>query len=532
MKHGKRRVAASRVCRGLSSQRAASDTTADRQRDHATRGDHGSSRRQPTPAAAGGGESLLNGAIKCDGQYKGKEVHIFSPVRDSETDKAATRLRDAYAPLEECTGVKVVYDGTDQFETEIKVRIDGGNPPDLDRLPAARWLPRPDQGGPAQARSRTPSAKAVQNDNVAGWPELATVDGKVYGVPARANVKSMVWYSPAAFKAKGYEIPTTLEELTALSDKIVADGGTPWCVGIESGVATGWVITDWFEDIMLRVNGPEVYDQWVQHEIPFNDPKVKAVADAVGAIVKNPDYIGGENARQGHRHDQVPGGRLPDPRGQVLHAQAGQLLLDHLARGHDHRRRRPGRHLLLPGQGRRPEVHARRWRPHRRRHRQAGDVRHPARTRARPTTSTRSWRPATPRCRPARTSTPSKFTDPVIQNFADLLKGADVFRFDGADMMPAAVGSGAFWKEATAWIAGGSTDDFLNNVENAWSRSAADADDGSNIVECNVEVPAGPVRACGHLSFPDRAAAGRLIDSRSWGECSMGDLLIDASSRS
>ena len=92
-------------------------------------------------------------------------------------------------------------------------------------------------------------------DNVAGWPELATVDGKVYGVPARANVKSLVWYSPTAFADKGYEIPTTLEELTALSDKIVADGGIPWCVGIESGVATGWPITDWFEDFMLRING-------------------------------------------------------------------------------------------------------------------------------------------------------------------------------------------------------------------------------------------------------------------------------------
>ena len=31
---------------------------------------------------------------------------------------------------------------------------------------------------------------------------------------------------------------------------------------------------------MLRVNGPEVYDQWVKHEIPFNDPQVKAAFDA------------------------------------------------------------------------------------------------------------------------------------------------------------------------------------------------------------------------------------------------------------
>ena len=72
-----------------------------------------------------------------------------------------------------------------------------------------------------------------------------------------------MWYSPKAFADKGYKIPTTLEELTTLSDKIVTDGGTPWCLGIESGVATGWPITDWFEDFMMRINGPDVYDQWV-----------------------------------------------------------------------------------------------------------------------------------------------------------------------------------------------------------------------------------------------------------------------------
>ena len=243
----------------------------------------------PTPAA--GGDSLLNGTIACEQQYAGKEVHIFSPVRDTETDKGASRLRDAYAPLEECTGLKVVYDGTDQFETEVIVRVDGGNPPDLidfpqpggflDLIKKGQVFPFPDALG-----------AAVTADNVAGWPELATVDGKVYGVPARANVKSLVWYSPKAFADKGYEVPTSLEELTALSDKIVADGGVPWCLGIESGVATGWPITDWFEDFMMRINGEEVYDQWVNHEIPFNDPKVKAVADAVGGNREEPGLHG------------------------------------------------------------------------------------------------------------------------------------------------------------------------------------------------------------------------------------------------
>jgi alpha-glucoside transport system substrate-binding protein len=426
---------------------------------------------ETTPAAgdttpAAGGDSLLNGTIKCEQQYAGKEVHIFSPVRDTESDKGASRLRDAYAPLEECTGVKVVYDGTDQFETEVIVRVDGGNPPDvidfpqpggfLDLIKKGQLFPFPDALG-----------AAVTADNVAGWPELATVDGKVYGVPARANVKSLVWYSPSAFADKGYEIPTTLEDLTALSDKIVADGGIPWCVGIESGVATGWPITDWFEDFMMRINGEDVYDQWVRHEIPFNDPKVKAVADAVGAIVKNADYIGGENAVKAEATTKFQEGGFPILDGNCyMHRQAsfyatiwpegttigpdGQVDTFYLPqKAGDPKFMLGGGDLIGAGTDK-PEtfdVLA---------YTNSGDYQAGIVAGGETSLSTR------------KDFDTANFSDPVIRGFAELLKGADIFRFDGADMMPAAIGSGAFWKEATAWIAGGSTDDMLNNIEAAW----------------------------------------------------------------
>jgi alpha-glucoside transport system substrate-binding protein len=419
-----------------------------------------------TSAPAAGGDSLLGTTIACDDQYAGKEVHIFSPVRDTETDKGASRLRDAYAPLEECTGVKVVYDGTDQFETEVIVRVDGGNPPDvidfpqpggfLDLIKKGQVFPFPDALG-----------AAVTADNVAGWPELATVDGKVYGVPARANVKSIVWYSPSAFADKGYAIPTSLDELTALSDKIVADGGTPWCVGIESGVATGWPITDWFEDFMLRINGPDVYDQWVRHEIPFNDPKVKAVADAVGAIVKNPDYIGGENAVKAEATTKFQEGGFPILSGDCfMHKQAsfystiwpegttvgpdGDVDTFYLpGNAGDPKYMMGGGDLIAAGTDK-PEtfdVLA---------YTNSGEYQAAIVAGGETSLSTR------------KDFDTANFSDPVIKGFAELLKGSDVFRFDGADMMPAAIGSGAFWKEATAWIAGGTTDDMLNNIEAAW----------------------------------------------------------------
>ena len=105
-------------------------------------------------------------------------------------------------------------------------------------------------------------------------------------------------------------------------------------------MATGWVLTDWMEDFMLRLNGEDVYDQWVTHEIPFNDPKVKAVADAVGSYVKNPTYLGGENNIKAIATTKFQDGGLPDPRRQVLHAPPGQLLLRPVARRHRDRARR------------------------------------------------------------------------------------------------------------------------------------------------------------------------------------------------
>jgi alpha-glucoside transport system substrate-binding protein len=421
----------------------------------------------PTDATTAAGDSLLNGAIECTQQYKGKEVHIFSPVRDSETEKVATQLRDAYKPLEDCTGLKVVFDGTDQFETEVQVRVNGGNPPDLIDFPQpggflglvakSQLKPFPDK-----------LASAVTNDNVAGWPELATIAGKVYGVPVRANVKSFVWYSPADFKAKGYAIPTTLEELKTLSDKIVADGGTPWCAGIESGVATGWPITDWFEDFMLRINGPEVYDQWVNHTIPFDDPRVKVVADAVASYLKNPKYIaGGAAGIKAIATTKFQEGGFPILESKCyMHRQAsfysgiwakgttigpdGQVDTFYLPNVAGGKKVMLGGGDLVGAGTDKPETFDTLL------YTGSSDYALALVAAGRTDLS------------PRKDFDTSKITDPVMKKFADELKSSEVFRFDGADMMPAAVGSGSFWKEATAWIAGGSTEDMLKNIEASW----------------------------------------------------------------
>ncbi|MET7397543.1 ABC transporter substrate-binding protein [Dactylosporangium sp. NPDC005572] len=218
---------------------------------------------------------------------KKKEVSIYATIRDAEADK----LTQSWKQFEDCTNIKINYEGSGEFETQVKVRADGGQPPDIAVFPQPGLLASFVKS--KQLKELPAPVKANLDKNWSkDWAKYATVDGKVYGVPMGANVKSLVWYSPQLFKEKGYTVPKTWDEMIQLSDKIAASGIQAWCAGIESGDATGWPATDWIEDIVLRDQGPETYDKWVNHEIPFNDPKIFSAAERTASILKNPKYVG------------------------------------------------------------------------------------------------------------------------------------------------------------------------------------------------------------------------------------------------
>src|SRR5690606_7019327 len=99
-----------------------------------------------------------------------------------------------------------------------------------------------------------------------------------------------------------------------LTEQIVADGGTPWCIGLGSGAATGWPATDWVEDILLRMQPPEVYDGWVTNEIPFNDPRIVEAIETFGWFAKNEDFVDGGTAAVGSTDFRdAPGGLFSVP---------------------------------------------------------------------------------------------------------------------------------------------------------------------------------------------------------------------------
>src|SRR4051812_32412874 len=251
-------------------------------------------------AACGGSDdsndsstSASAAAIDCTpytkfGDLKGKTVSIYTGIVTPED----TPHINSYKPFEQCTGVTVKYEGDKSFETQILVRAKAGNPPDLAIVPQPGLLKQLVATGKAVAAPAETEAN-IDKFWSKDWKAYGTVDGKFYAAPLGASVKSLVWYSPKDFTDSKYTVPTTLDELKTLSDKMVADGKKPWCAGINSGDATGWPITDWMEDFMLRLYGPAEYDKWVNHQIAFNSPEPTAALDAVGGYLKNDKYVNG-----------------------------------------------------------------------------------------------------------------------------------------------------------------------------------------------------------------------------------------------
>jgi len=203
-------------------------------------------------------------AAGCDEYAKWKgtgTVKIFAGIRDPE----ASVMEKVFAEFTKCTGIKIAYEGTDQFETLLPVRVKGGNAPDIAIIPQPGLVATMVDTGKAVPVSAATLANINAYYNPA-WRAFTTINGRVYGAPFGASSKSLVWYSPAQFKKLGVSIPTTWAEMDAIAAKFKAAGANPWCAGIESGAATGWPATDWIEQMVLREVGPKKYNAVVARQ--------------------------------------------------------------------------------------------------------------------------------------------------------------------------------------------------------------------------------------------------------------------------
>src|SRR5690606_7201222 len=257
----------------------------------------------------------------------GGQLTFWTPWRDDPGD--ASQWAAVVSFFSDVTGISTQLGSSPNYEEQARIDIAAGSPANITILPQPGLLA--DFAAQGALTDLGAETTAWLEDNYAAgdsWAALgqyAGPDGTVaqYAFPFKQEVKSLIWYSPDFFAEMGYEVPETMEELFALQEQIKADGGTPWCVGIESGGATGWPATDWIEDLMLRKYSPETYDMWVSNDLAFDSEEVIDVINTFGTFLFSEGWVaGGSGAVATTSFGDSPAGLFTIPPQCYMHRQA------------------------------------------------------------------------------------------------------------------------------------------------------------------------------------------------------------------
>ncbi len=211
-------------------------------------------------------------------------VSILTTFGGAELD-AYRKVTERFTEL---TGNAVTIESTRDSINVLRIRVASGSPPDLALIAQPGVMAEYARAGQlvplvhANGRAGLLSSDVLAGNYNPGIVDLGTVDGTVYGILAKANSKSTIWYKPASFQKLGIEPPRTWNELMAIQDKYVEAGKTPWSIG----GSDAWTLTDWFENIYVRIAGPETYRKlFVTHEVPWTDPTVVDAMNAFRRII-------------------------------------------------------------------------------------------------------------------------------------------------------------------------------------------------------------------------------------------------------
>jgi alpha-glucoside transport system substrate-binding protein len=414
------------------------------------------------------------GEVPDQGDLGGATVNVYGAFTSTDADGVNRVIDECF---NQPFNANANYEGSDSFEAQIQIRVDGGNPPDVALFP---------QPGAVVGQAERGAALSLEDlgFDVTDFEEvygeylmsLGEHDGQHYGIPASVNLKSLIWHNLPVFEAEGYEVPGTWDELMALTDRMVEDGYTPWCIGSGSDDATGWVATDWLEDIMLRTAGPETYDRWVENDIPFDDEAVRTAAETFGEIIFDDDRIVATAAEipSIDFRDVVDGLVSPSPEEPtcLLHRQAS-FITAFFPEGTEIGTdvdvftfpsidpEQPEAALIagdyLAVYDDRPEIRA-----------------------FIETFVSLGFQCATggmdgvSRISPHVETSGECYRDEVLATSAETIVTAvreGGARFDASDLMPPQVGSGSFWRGMNEWMTGADLDEVLASIEASWPDS-------------------------------------------------------------
>ncbi|MCA3446153.1 MAG: carbohydrate ABC transporter substrate-binding protein [Rhodobacter sp.] len=401
---------------------------------------------------------------------EGQTLTIFGPWRGEDQVLVESML----AYFAAASGVKVNYSSSENYEQQIVIDTQAGSPPDIAILPQPGLIADLVRKGFVTPLGEDTQAWIAEN-YAAGdsWVSLGSYAGPdgakaLYAFPYKIDVKSLVWYVPENFADAGYAVPETMEDLRALTERIVADGGTPWCIGLGSGGATGWPATDWVEDMMLRTQPVETYDKWVTHEVPFSSPEVIGAIDEFGWFAKNDAFVaGGAGAVAATDFRDSPKGLFSSPPQCYMHRQASfipSFFPEGTVLGEDadffYMPAYAGKDLGKPVLG-------------------AGTLAFITRD----TPAARAfvdwlktpiahevWMAQSGFLTPLKSANAEVYGNAALKKQGEILLNATTFRFDGSDLMPGAVGAGSFWTGMVDFVGGKPAADVAAQIDASWPK--------------------------------------------------------------
>ena len=398
----------------------------------------------------------------------GQELTVFGPWTGPDQELVNSMI-DYF---EEATGAKVTYTGSDSFEQQIVIDTQAGSPPNIAVFPQpglAADLASKGQLSPLPEGT----ADFLKSNYAAGesWLSYGTYKDasgteQTFALPYKADVKSLVWYVPEVFEDAGYEVPESMEDLKALTDKIVEDGGTPWCIGLGSGGATGWPATDWVEDLMLRTQSPETYDKWVANEIPFDAPEVVAAIEEFGYFAKNDKYVdGGAAAVASTDFRDSPKGLFGTPPKCFMHRQASFIptfFPEGTEIGDDvdffyfpaYGDKDLGKPVL--GAGTLFAIT------------KASDTANAFIEWLQTPIAHEVWMAQGGFLTPFTKANSEVYATDALKAQGEILTNATTFRFDASDLMPGKIGAGAFWTGMIDYVGGKDASAVAGDIQSTW----------------------------------------------------------------
>lgn len=223
--------------------------------------------------------------VNCMGAAAGDQLSVMYQWTGAEEEK----INEIFKPLVDACGIEIVAEATrDSAVLDTKVK---STPPDVLFWPSTSPL-----GLYTEQLQDLASVGGNPANYADYWLEIGTVDGEWLAIGAKADIKTIIWYSPVQFDAFGYAVPTTFEELDALVEQMVADGNVPWSMGFESDAATGWTGSDFIQDLLLTQQGPDYVNGLIDGSVAYNDAGVVQAYESYSKWASDATYtIGGSD---------------------------------------------------------------------------------------------------------------------------------------------------------------------------------------------------------------------------------------------